>query len=372
MRVAVPAFVVLALTAGCAGMPSTGPSATQVATYADEAVVNRDYLIVDMNAAVVSAASNYRINPLSQYFAAAKPPPTQTAGIGDVLTITLFEAGQGGLFASDNGARVTLDASVGSDGYITVPYAGQIKAAGRTTAQLEADIVKALEGKAIQPQAVVLIRENNSQSVVVSGDVSSPGRVPLLAGGERILDIIAKAGGTKESAHNLRVQLVRGGRIGEIPMQKLIDYPSENVYMMPGDRLFITNDPEVYTIMGASSQTGAISFERERVTLLEGIAKAGGLSAARADSTGVFLFRYEPDAIARLLRKDYDGHFGPMAPIVYRVNMSQPNAYFLAKSFLLRDKDLIYISEAPATDFQKFMSVVNGVRQLSTINTVLE
>lgn len=371
MRVAVPAFVVLSLTAGCSALPSTGPSASQVATHGSEVAVNRDYLIVDLNAAAISAAANYRINPFSQYFAGDKPPPTQTAGVGDVLSIMLFEAGQGGLFASDNGARVQLNASVGSDGYITVPYAGQVKAAGRTPAQLEADIVKALEGKAIQPQAVVLISQNNSQSVVVTGDVSNPGRISLLAGGERVLDVIAKAGGTKDGAHNLRVQLVRGGRVGEIPMQKLVDYPSENVYVMPGDRLYIISDPEIYTIMGASDQTAAIPFERENVTLLEGIARAGGLSSSRADSTGVFIFRYEPDAIARLLRKDYDGRFGPIVPVVYRVNMGQPNAYFYAKSFLLRDKDLIYISEAPAAEFARFVSVLNGLRSTaSTANSI--
>lgn len=370
MRFAVPAFLVLALTAGCSGLPSTGPSASQVATHANEASVGRDYLIVDLNAAVVSAASNYRINPLSQYFASVKPPPTQVIGVGDVLSMTLFEAGQGGLFASDNGARVTLPVSVGTDGNITIPYGGRLKAAGRTTMQLENAVVASLEGKAIQPQAVINVEKNLSQTAVVSGIVSNPGRIPLNPGGDRILDVIANAGGT-DDVHKVRLQLVRNGRIGEVTMQKLVDYPSENVYVLPDDRLYLTNDPEVYTVMGATSQTAAVPFDREKVTLLEGIAKAGGLSAQRADSRGVFIFRYEPDVLARLMRKDYDGHFGAMAPIVYRVNMSEPNAYFYAKSFLLRDKDLIYVAEAPAAEFQRFMDVVNGARQLSTLQTVV-
>lgn len=372
MRVAVPAFLVLSLVSACSTLPSTGPSTAQVATNSDEASVNRDYLVVDLNAAVVSATANYRINPMSQYFAAQKPAPAQTVGVGDVLQVMIFEAGQGGLFASEYGARVTLTVTVSSSGEITVPYAGALRASGRTPAQLEAAIVQSLEGKAIQPQAVVVISQNNSQVAIVSGDVGNPGRISLIPGGERILDVLARSGGTRSNAYSARIQLVRNGRIAEIPMQKLIDYPSENVYVMPNDRLFVTNDPEVYTIMGAVGQNAAVPFEREKVTLLEGVAKVGGLSEQRADSTGVFVFRYEPDAIARLLRKDYDGRFGAMAPIVYRINMGDPNAYFYAKSFLLRDKDLIYVAESPSTDVSRFMSMVSGARNLATLDAVLK
>jgi polysaccharide biosynthesis/export protein len=352
--------------AGCSSLPSQGPSASQVATRADEQAVNRDYLVVNLSPPVVSITSAYRINPLSQYFADARPAPTQVVGVGDILTITLFEAGEGGLFASDNGARVTFVNPVSSDGNITVPYAGQVRAAGRTPQQMEQAIVSALEGKAIQPQAIVVVSTNNSQSVILTGDISS-GRYPLLPGGERILDIIAKAGGTKQQSYAERVQLTRNGRIGEVFLQKLIDYPSENVYVLPGDRLHVTHDPETFTIMGAIGSTGQFPFERERVTLMEAVARSGGLSETTADRTGLFVFRYEPDAIAKLLRKDYNGRFGAQAPVVYRIDMGDPNAFFYANSFLLRDKDLIYVADSPATELTKIIAVLNGIRSVGSV-----
>jgi polysaccharide export outer membrane protein len=288
--------------------------------------------------------------------------PTQVIGIGDLLSITLFEAGQGGLFASENGARVTLSVSVASDGAVTVPYAGRIRAAGRTAAQVEQGIVAGLEGKAIQPQAVVLIQTNVSQTVVVGGDVSGAGRIPLTPNGDRVLDAVARAGGIRAPAHQVRIQLVRNGRTATASYLKLMDYPAENVYVQPNDQIFVLQDPEVATIMGAVSGTAAVPFERDKVSLMEGLAKVGGLNDNRADRTGVFLFRYEAPEIAKALRPDYDGRFGNPVPIVYRVDMGDPNAFFYAKSFPLRDKDLIYVSNSPATEFEKFMAVVNTIR----------
>ena len=240
--------------------------------------------------------------------------------------------------------------------------AGRIKAAGRTAAQVEQAIVGGLEGKAIQPQAVVLIQTNVSQTVIVSGDVLGAGRIPLTPNGDRVLDAVARAGGIRAPAHQVRIQLVRNGRIATASYMKLMDYPSENVYVQPNDQIFVLQDPEVVTIMGAVGSTAAVPFERDKVSLMEGLAKVGGLNDNRADRTGVFLFRYEAPEIAKALRPDYDGRFGNPVPIVYRVDMGDPNALFYAKSFPLRDKDLIYVSNAPATEFAKFMAVVNQVR----------
>jgi polysaccharide export outer membrane protein len=347
---------------GCGSLPSAGPSASQVATYADESSVGRDYLLVDLSKDVVGLVSQYRVSPFSQTFAAARPVPTQVAGVGDVLTVMLFEAGQGGLFASDYGARVQLTVSVGSDGSITVPYAGRIRAAGRSTDQIETAIVAGLEGKAIQPQATVLIQENLSQTVSVSGDVTGSGRIPLTPNGDRVLDAIAKSGGVKADVHQIRVQLVRKGKVASILYQKLMDYPVENVYIQPGDQIYVLRDPETYVIMGAVGQTTTVPFERPNIFLLEGIARVGGLNQSTADRRGVFLFRYEAPEIAKQLRPDYDGRFGNPVPIVYRLDLSNSNAFFFAKSFPLRDKDLIYVAESPATEFEKFMAVVNTVR----------
>ncbi len=362
MRAFVPAFLACALLSACDAIPSSGPGASVVDPHDSEAKTGRNYLIVDLSNEAVKIVSQYRVSPFAQYFAAAKPVPVQIIGIGDLLSITLFEAGQGGLFASENGARVTLSVSVASDGAVTVPYAGRIRAAGRTAAQVEQAIVGGLEGKAIQPQAVVLIQTNVSQTVVVSGDVSGAGRIPLTPNGDRVLDIVARAGGIRAPAHQVRIQLVRSGRIATASYMKLMDYPTENVFVQPNDQVFVLQDPEVVTIMGAVSNTAAVPFERDKVSLLEGLAKVGGLNDNRADRTGVFLFRYEAPEIAKALRPDYDGRFGNPVPIVYRVDMGDPNALFYAKSFPLRDKDLVYVSNAPATEFAKFMAVVNQVR----------
>ena len=77
-------------------------------------------------------------------------PPRLTLGIGDVVSVTIFEAEPGGLFIpADASARpgnfVTLpDQTIDSNGNITVPYVGTIRGAGRTPSEVQQAIVKAL------------------------------------------------------------------------------------------------------------------------------------------------------------------------------------------------------------------------------------
>jgi polysaccharide export outer membrane protein len=345
------------VSAGCSIVPGTGPSSVDIGVGSD---VLKNYVIIELSTGVVSALAQYKPESFAARFAAPRPVPTQIIGVGDALDIMLFEAGQGGLFSSQYGARVELKAVVASDGTITVPYAGQIRAVGSTTAQLEKKIVAGLEGKAIQPQALVSIEMNNSRTYVINGDVIHAGRFPITPIGDHILDAIATAGGAKTEPHQMRVTLTRGNRIGSMMLNQLIANPPDNVYIQPEDKLYLTIDPPVFTALGEVKVTQPVPFQREHISLIEGLAAVGGVVDTSADRTGIFVFRYEPDAVVRLAKPQYDGRFGPNVPVVYRIDYSDPNAYFYTKNFMLRDKDVIYVAEAPGTELLKFVQILNG------------
>jgi polysaccharide export outer membrane protein len=351
------AVVTLVLSTACGVVPGTGPSAVQVSAGGD---VLSSYVVVDLSTEVAAALADYKPESFAARFAAPRPVPTQRVGVGDTLAILLLEAGQGGLFSSAYGARVALTNIVASDGTISVPYAGQIKASGLTTAQVEKEIVAALEGKAIQPQALVGITTNASRTYVIDGQVGASGRYPITTVGDRVLDAIATAGGAKAEPHQIRVRLTRGGQSGSVMLNRLVANPAENVYVQPEDKLYLTLDPEVFTAMGEVQSTQPIPFVREKLNLIEGVALAGGLVDQTADRTGIFVFRYEADSVVRRIKPSYDGRFGATVPVVYRVNFGNPNAYFFAKSFMLRDKDVIYVAEAPGTELLKFVQILNG------------
>ena len=75
--------------------------------------------------------------------------------------------------------------NVDLNGFITVPYAGAVKANGRTPSEIQQDIVKAIGNRAIEPQVVVSLITQNTSLVSVLGEVRQPARLTANAAGER-------------------------------------------------------------------------------------------------------------------------------------------------------------------------------------------
>lgn len=360
------------LLTSCSTLPASGPTTQQITSRASTRNQLTDYVLVDLSQPVVDVLSHYRVTPFATRFASARPAPGQIVGVGDVLDVTLFEAGQGGLFTSQNGARVQLQQRVDTDGTISVPYAGRVKAAGVAPQVVERRIVAALEGRAIQPQALVQIQDTVSRSYVVNGDVGKSGRYPITAAGDRILDVIATSGGAKQAPYETRITLQRGSAQGTAIMQNLIESQADNVYVQPGDRIYVTKDPEMFLAFGAVPRTGPINFGLERISLLEAVGLAGGAIDQRSDPGAVFLFRYEPASAVRSIQPSYDGHLGDKVPVVYRLNLRDPQAFFYAKSLIMRDRDVLYVANAPITELQKFLQIVSGATQIATTGTTVE
>ena len=253
------------------------------------------------------------------------------------------------------------DQAVGRDGSISVPYAGRINVRGLTTQGVQAEIEHALEGKAIQPQVLVNVSRPISNTVTVTGEVASGARIPLTAKGDRILDVVASAGGVRAPVNETMVRLSRGNTTVSVPMVRVVSNPRENVYLRPGDVLTLARDPQHYLAYGATGVSQKIAFEADSISLSEAIAKVGGLQDFRADPAGVFVFRYEPPPIARSLRPDSSLNGSGWVPVVYRLNMRDPASMFLAQGFPVFNRDVLFVSNAPLSEAQKAFQIFNLV-----------
>ena len=78
-------------------------------------------------------------------------------------------------------------------GNISVPYAGSIRARGRTQVEVQDAIVAALKNRAIEPQVIVSMVEQKTSMISVLGEGRSA-RIPATASPERVLDVISRAG----------------------------------------------------------------------------------------------------------------------------------------------------------------------------------
>lgn len=328
------------------------------------------YALIEVSDPILSSLVAWPGPSLYGRFGDYRPATDQRIGIGDALQVTIWEAAAGGLFSNpvtdprQPGARTASipEQVVARDGSITVPYAGRIRVAGRTAPQVERAIVEQLTGKAVEPQAVVTLTRNISNSVTVTGDVTAGARVPLSVRGDRLLDVIAGAGGVRAPVHESFIELTRGDHTVRVPMQALLASPRENIYARPGDVITVLHRPLSITAIGATGRNQVIPFDAIGMTLEEAVGRSGGLLDERADPAGVFILRYEPAALAakypavppQLLE-------APMVPVAYHINMRDPWALFAARRFSMHDKDILFVSNAPSTELQKILMLVNMV-----------
>lgn len=351
-------MVLVALNlAACSFTPREGPLAIEV----DRQSADNDYVAVDVNADIVRILSSQSPIGLGRRFERSnKLVPSSSIGIGDALSVTIWEAGEGGLFSSQQSKTATFPSViVDRNGEISLPYAGAIHVAGKTPGIVQKLIVSRLSKQAIQPQAMVSIAKNEHNTVIMSGDVARPGRYPIALEGERVLDIIAAAGGTKFPARETYVTFVRDRATGIQLVNKIIEDPTENVYVRRGDRIYLNHDPKRYTVLGAVTKPGIYVFDAAQVNVLEAVASAGGLLDARADASGLFVFRYEQPARLDSIGAKYTKFMNGRVPTIYRIDMSHARSYFFAQSFMLEDKDSVFVSNARAVEVGKILRLLN-------------
>ena len=291
-------------------------------------------------------------------------------GVGDSVEVTIWEAPPavlfgGGQFDTRIGAGIqasrpgTLpELVVGPSGTISVPFAGQVPAAGRSLRQIEQTIVARLHNKANQPQAIVRIARNATANVSVVGDFGAAGRVPLTPRGERLLDVIAQVGGTKQPVDRVAIQLTRGDRTVIMPLQAVVQDARQNIILRRDDIVTALYQTNTFTVLGAAGKNDEVRFETVGITLAQALGRIGGLQDMRADPRGVFLFRWESAATVRALLGPEAAPTDAAVPVIYQVDLKRPETLFAAQSFAMRDRDVMFITNSPTADFQRFVNTL--------------
>jgi len=374
------------LVGGCTFLPTSGPYSPAIndgsASQSPESE-KLQYALINLSGPIVDKLSAQGGTQFSGVFTDRRPYTEVRFGVGDIAGVTIFEAAAGGLFIpSEAGSRagnfVQLpDQQVDRQGNVSVPYAGLVPAAGRTTAQVQRDIEERLRRRAIEPQAVVVLKEQRSQRYSVLGDVNAPLQLPINPSGERILDAIARAGGPSGPGYESFVTLQRGRQKATINFNRLVNEPANNIYVQPGDTIYVSRESRYYVALGASGQQGLIKFEAETLTLSSAVGKAGGLLDERADPASLFVYRQESIGFLRDIGVDVTPWQGQkQVPVIYNVNLREPAGYFLAAKFWMRDKDVIFTANAGSVEYSKFLELlrlqVAAVREGNALRTEIK
>lgn len=382
------AVVAVCLAAsGCQLIPAQGPLAGTISAKAGQSAAEQHlpsatvFDIVPVDATSARLVASYQSQTLSRRFGFGGGKSAALIGVGDQLKVTIFEAGTDGLFSTTENKQTSIDLTVQPDGRAAIPFVGQVQFAGRTLEQVRETIKAGLEQKAVQPDVIVTAVSTASRTVTVSGAVQASGLIPISLDGDHIAEIIAKAGGPSAQPYESYVTLVRGKKLARVLLKAIIENPSENIYVAPGDQVFVTRDPRTFTVLGEAIKNDRIEFGSNDLNLLEAIALAGGGADTRANAGGYFIFRYEEaDIIEALLGKerfreliakgmtpDNIGRY----PIVYRIDMSKADSLFVGQNFPVNNRDVIYIARHPAVDLGKFLSIIQTPVNLGLTAAVL-
>lgn len=344
------ASLALVLLLSACTMPRSGPSMSEIAT-ADHSLM----AVVPVTMEIARAtALNERLG-FDGAFVGVPPLDTARIAAGDVMAVTVWEGYDQGLLGPGGGTSLP-HAKVDERGNLFVPYAGLIRAEGRTLAELRAAIRARLSVQTLEPQVDVFPADARGRQVSIQGLVAQPGIYPIEPLSTRLSGLLARAGGVAGDPETVRLRLRRGAVAGEIRLSDLYDEPANDVPLRHGDVVIAERDRRLFTALGAVGKSATVPFPSRELSVIRALGTVGGLLDDRADPTGVFILRDEQPTIARAINPGRKVS-GPV-PTAYIIDLTAPGGMFVARSFMLRDRDTLYVTNAPFVRWQKILQSI--------------
>lgn len=354
---AVTLVVLVAGVAAC-GLPRSGPNKNEI--FKGSVLKEGDAFIVTVNPRVTQATAIVPALGFSSAFQSAGVVGSDTISAGDTLGLTIFENVRDDPLLGNTGQRVSAleEVQVDGQGFIFVPYAGRIKAAGQTPEGLRQAITRKLDTQTPDPQISVQRLAGDGSAVSVQGAVGATGVYPIERPTRTLSSMIARAGGVAIEPETALIRVTRGSYTGQVWAQDLYATPALDIALRPGDKIVVERDRRAFVALGATGVQNRVPFETQTLSAIEAIAIVGGLNTNLADPTGVFVFRNEaaPIANAVLGRNDLQGD----QRMVYVLDLTQPTGMFEARDFVIRDGDTVYVTEAPHVQWRKALSAITG------------
>ena len=353
----VAALAIASIVASCGVLPRVGPNKREI--YAGSVQRQGDAFVVSVNDRVTRATAVQPALGFTDDFKNAGLLGSDTISPGDTLGLTIWENVDDGLLAGEASRQTILEeVQVDGSGFIFVPYAGRIRAAGNSPEGIRRIITAKLDEQTPDPQVEVRRLAGNGSTVSLSGAITGQGVYPIERPTRTLSNMIASAGGIAIEPEVAQITVIRGDKRSKVWFQDLYKYPQFDIALRGGDRVLVEADTRAYTALGATGAQARVTFETQTLSAIEAIAQVGGLTTTAADPTGVFVLRNEPADISNqvLARDDLVG----AQRMIYVLDLTKPNGMFVARDFAIRDDDTIYVTEAPFAQWAKVIAALTG------------
>jgi len=282
-------------------------------------------------------------------------------GVGDILSIVVWDHPElTAPFGSFNNVQDQGNV-VREDGSIFYPFVGKVMVAGKTARSIQEELAKKLAAFIESPQLDVRVVSYRSQRFYITGMVSQPGTFSVTDVPVRVVEAIGLAGGLSPEADLYDVSLSRGEETVNIPLYDILyeGNLSGNALLKNGDVLHVApNELRRVFVMGEVVRPLTLPMTNRTMSLTQALGEAGGIQETRANGRGIYVIR----------NSEYDGIID-----VYQLDASQAWALALGDEFILKPRDIVYVSAAPITRWNRWASNVlpslQGLYNLDRINT---
>lgn len=383
------AFVSSLFLSACT-LPHSGPSLSNVLDNGDEKNNKSPIPVVMIDSTVTKILNqNENSSTFVDVFGDLKPN-VYKVNYGDSIDLLIWESAPSLLFGgnklSSDDFSVTSEKLptqvVEEDGKIFIPFLGTVSVVGKTARQIEESLIKALSGKANNPQVLVQVTNRPTDQVTVIGDVNSSKNISLTPKGERVLDAVALASGINQSYNKITISLSRDGKTVDLPLERIIREPEQNIYLNAKDVVVAMYQPWSYTVMGAANKNQEFNLEATGISLIEALARAGGINDNMADPRGIFVFRFEDQSTYKNLLDQFVKGSGDQnekavgshdpkinenwqlanlqgkMPIIYEIDFNEPESFFKSQNFKVKNRDVIFIASASGYELTKFLRML--------------
>jgi len=362
--------VMVSMISSCGILPRVGPNKREI--YAGSVQRQGDAFVVTVNERVTRATAVQPALGFTEEFRNAGRLGSDTIRPGDTLGLTIWENVDDGLLAGQAANQTVLEeVQVDGAGFIFVPYAGRIRAAGNTPEAIRRIITSKLDEQTPDPQVQVRRLAGDGATVSLVGAVGGQGVYPIERPTRTLSAMLANAGGIAIEPEIAQITVIRGDQRSKVWFQDLFKHPEFDIALRAGDRILVEEDSRAFTALGATGSQARVPFESQTLSAVEALAQVGGLNAAASDPTGVFVMRNEPAAIANqvLGRTDLQG----AQRLIYVLDLTKPNGMFVARDFSVRDDDTLYVTEAPFAQWSKVISALTGtLGAVSSVTTATD
>lgn len=368
-------FSLLAFTTGCTVIPGSGlPTKNKTIVYnendtADNAGLDSRVAVYPITINLVdSMRLPKRFAQTNAALNAQKSGHLYRVGRGDVLNITVWSHPDLGVPAptssiNPQSRQVSNGVWVDEAGYIFYPLAGRIQVQGKTLNEVQNLLAGRLKRYLKNPQISVNVTEFRSQRVTVSGAVTQSGQLPITNVPITLLDAIDLAGGVAENADTRNIKWTHNGVDSTISLQDILQYGdlSQNHLLSNGDIVYVpTNENSKVYIMGEVGRQASLRMGNHGLSLTQALGDAGGMAQALADAKGVFVIRNVPADQEKPIH-------------IYQLNLKDATAYALGNQFQLQAEDVVYVTAAPVTRWNRVVSqLLNSITGVNSINSTFD